>query len=102
MADLPPSARGARARHDPELERHRAALARSQRTFRVPRADFLGELRRQPLDPDVADRSAAHLAVLHQVVDDLLREVARDREADSLVAAALAEDAGVEADQLAA
>ena len=51
---------------------------------------------------DVADRSAPHLAVLHQVVDDAARQVARHGEADALIAAALAEDAGVDADQLAA
>ena len=52
--------------------------------------------------PQIADRSAPHLAVLHQVVDDVPREVARHGEADALIAAALAEDAGVDADQLAA
>ena len=48
---------------------------------------------RQPLDSQEADRSALDLAVLHQIVDDPPREIARYGEADALVAAALAEDA---------
>ena len=50
----------------------------------------------------IADRSAAHLAVLPRVVDDAAREIAGHGEADALIAAALREDRGVDADQLAA
>ena len=51
---------------------------------------------------DAADRSPPHLAELHQVVDDAAGEIARHGEPDALIAAALAEDAGVDSDQLAA
>ena len=66
------------------------------------RAYGLRHLRSQLIDDQTADGAAAHFPVLDQVVDDAAREVARHRESDALVAAALAEDAGVDADELAA
>src|SRR5438105_1561225 len=85
------------------LERGRgAADALDQQAARIRSAELRRILRRQRCEHDRADRSAPHFAVLQEVVDDAPREVARDREADPLVAAALAEDGGVDADQLAA
>src|SRR5262245_28844290 len=66
-----------------------------ERTARVWRPDFARVGRRDGLDADAFDRAAAHLAVLHQRVDHRVRQVARDCEADALIAAALAEDAGI-------
>ena len=48
------------------------------------------------------DRPAHDLFVLDQLGHDLTREVDRDREADALIAAGLAVDLAVDADQLAA
>ena len=69
---------------------------------RVRRAELLGDLRRQRLQRDAGDGAALDLAELDQVVHHVPREVARDGEADALVAAGLAEDGGVDADELAA
>ena len=68
----------------------------------VGHAELLGQLRRERSDLDVADRAAPDFAVLLQLAEDLAGEVARHGEADALVAAALAEDRRVDADQLAA
>ena len=63
----------------------------------------LCDLRRERLDGhDSSDRSPMDFAELHQIVGHVLRQIARDGEADALIAAALAEDAGVDADELAA
>ena len=80
-----------------------ALIRDDQRAVGVRRAEFLGVAAASASrSRDAADRAAPHLAVLHQIVDDALREIARHGEADPLIAAALAEDAGVDADQLAA
>ena len=62
----------------------------------------LARLRRERRDLEIPDRAAAHLAVFRELVDDVPHEVARHREPDALIAAALREDRGVDADQLAA
>src|SRR3954469_13034621 len=69
---------------------------------RVRRAELCGKLRRERRDFDVADRAAAHLAVLLQFAEHLACQVARHREADALVPAALAVNRGIDPDQLAA
>ena len=51
---------------------------------------------------EVADRSAADLAVLPQFIDDAAHEIAWHRKADPLISAALRENSGIDADELAA
>src|SRR4029453_19001883 len=48
------------------------------------------------------DRAALHFAVLDQLVHDVTGEVARDREANSLIAARLTEDRCIDSDQFSA
>ncbi len=79
-----------------------ATHLRDQRAVGARRAVLARQVRSQPFDPEIADRSAPHFAVLLQFINHSTRQVARDREADSLVSAALAEDAGVDADHFAA
>ena len=59
-----------------------------QRAARVRRAQLLGDLRRQRHELHAGNGAALDFAVLQQVVHHVPREVARDREADALVAAA--------------
>src|SRR5262249_44781491 len=73
---------------------HESAIA-------VGGAELLGHARREVIQGDTIYRPAANSAVLHQVVDHVPREIARDGEPDALISAALAEDPGVDADELA-
>ena len=61
-------------------------------------AEGVGQARGQVLDAD-ADVAAHDLAVGDEAVGDVADEVGRDREADALEAAAVAEDRGVDADR---
>src|SRR4029078_2845557 len=65
-------------------------------------AEIFGDLRSQRGDVDTGNRAALDFTVFQEIVHHVAREVARDGEPDSLVAAALAEDGGVDPDQLAA
>src|SRR5439155_21273074 len=80
----------------------RLAHARHERAGRVVHSQLARELRRQFLDAYIADRAAANVAVLHQLVDDVPREVAGHRKADALIPAASAEDPRIDPDQLTA
>ena len=76
--------------------------------MRVVKPEFRGELGRQLIELHSAERAAQHLAALDQLIDDSPDEVARNRKSNALVAAAglpvgaLADDAGVDADELTA
>jgi hypothetical protein len=71
-----------------------------ERALRVVEAERLGDVGRHLLDHH-AEPAARDVALVLQLRDDLVREVDRDREADADVAAAAAEDRGVDADDLA-
>ena len=71
-----------------------------QRALRLVEPERLGDLRRDLLDHH-AEPAARDVALLLQLRDELLGEVDRDGEADADVAAAAAEDGGVDADHLA-
>src|SRR5262245_50086857 len=86
----------------PRGERRRvAAHALHQHASCVRRPQFVGRLRRQRCEFDVADVAPADLAVLEEVVDHSPREIAGDGEPDALVDGDLAEDGRVDADELA-
>src|SRR5262245_19819607 len=90
------------SRPHPGGERRRlTAHSLHQHAACVRRAQFIRPLRRQRCEFHVADVAAAHLAILEEVVDHAPRQIAGNSEPDALIAAALAEDGGVDADQLA-
>src|SRR5687768_16977976 len=68
---------------------------------RVVDPKLVGELLRHRDETDATNPAAAHLSVLLEVRENPPREIARDGEADPLVATALREDHRVDADQLA-